>query len=157
DTKNNGSAAQAQDISGIAGVLGYLDASGGPTEAWFAVHLTAGQTYSFPTSTPAVGGPGLYTNGLIPHIELYDASGGTLLASGTKLAHGRNETISFTSPASGVSLIRITSQGGTSGECFLDPAGEPPLVPTRSTPAGPPPGGRTAPSSLAASVSVVLV
>jgi hypothetical protein len=125
DTKNNAAAAQAQDISGTAGVLGYLDASQGPAAEWFAVQLTAGQSYSFPTSTPNIGGPGLYTNELIPQIDLYDASGSTLLASGTTLADGRNQTITFTPATSGTYLIRLTSQGGTSGEFFLDPAGAP--------------------------------
>jgi hypothetical protein len=96
-------------------VLGYLDASAGSTESWFAVQLKAGQTYTFPTSTPAVGGPGLYTNALIPHIELYDASGTTLLASGTKLADGRNESITFTPSAKLVELAG-GEQPGVAGE-----------------------------------------
>jgi sugar lactone lactonase YvrE/subtilisin-like proprotein convertase family protein len=86
---------------------------------FYRVALAAGQTATFTTSTPG-DGPGQPVNALAPHIELYDASL-TLLTGGKVLADGRNETITFTAPATSVYYIKLDSKNFTQGDYVLDP------------------------------------
>ncbi|MGE0103128.1 MAG: beta strand repeat-containing protein [Blastocatellales bacterium] len=85
---------------------------------WYS--LTAAQgVLRFETSTPA-DGPGEFVNILNPHIDLYDSTGTSLIASGAPLGDGRNEAINATGLTTGATyLVRVTSEGGTSGEYFL--------------------------------------
>jgi hypothetical protein len=86
---------------------------------FYKVTLAAGQMVSFSTSTPG-DGPGEFVNTLDPHIALYDPSQ-TLVASGTALADGRNERITYTAPAAGTYYFQVSSDNGTQGEYVLDP------------------------------------
>jgi hypothetical protein len=93
-----------------------------PPVDWYSVTVIDGQLM-FETSTPA-DGPGDFVNTLDPHIELYDSTGTTLIATGVPLADGRNESINVSGlPASATYLLRVTSEGDTSGEYFLSGRG----------------------------------
>jgi hypothetical protein len=131
DTEPNGTFATAQDITGTVGPLGYIEAA---DQDWYKVTVTAGQTLTFITSTPSDDPAGQFPNTLSPHIQLYDPSG-NLVATGTKLADGRNETITYTALVSGAYRILATGDNGSRGEYFLDP------VETDSTSLPPPDRG----------------
>jgi streptogramin lyase len=81
--------------------------------------LSAGQTVTFSTSTPG-DGPGQPANRLDPHLELYNPTQ-ALVASGTVLADGRNEAITYTVPASGTYYVKVSAQNSTEGDYVLDP------------------------------------
>jgi len=85
---------------------------------WYSITVIHG-TLQFETSTPA-DGPGEFVNTLDPHIELYDSTGTTLIATGAPLGDGRNESINVSGlPAPATYLVRVTGEGGTGGEYFL--------------------------------------
>ena len=85
---------------------------------WYSVTVIDGRL-RFETSTPG-DGPGEFVNTLDPHIELFDSTGATLLATGEPLEDGRNESINVSGlPAPATYLVRVTGEGGTSGEYFL--------------------------------------
>jgi hypothetical protein len=87
-------------------------------EDWFRVTTLSG-LLQFETSTPA-DGPGEFVNTLDPHIEVYDGTGTTLLATGSPLEDGRNESISISGlPAPATYLVHVTGEGITRGEYFL--------------------------------------
>ena len=95
-----------------------------PPDDWYSVTVIDGRL-KFETSTPA-DGPGEFVNTLDPHIELYDSAGTTLIATGAPLEDGRNESINVSGlPAPATYLLRVTSEGDTSGEYFLG-TGSPP-------------------------------
>jgi hypothetical protein len=144
DREANGTSATAQNFDGVVGSLGYVS---GSDEDWYSVTLTAGTVYAFPTITPG-DGPGEFVNTLDPHIELYDSSGTMLILSGTTQGDGRNEQITFTPANSGLYLIRVTAEGGTSGEYFLDPA-----VATEGAPAAAAPAPALASEPVGAALS----
>jgi hypothetical protein len=88
------------------------------SDDWYSVTLGAGHTtLLIETSTPS-DGPGEFVNTLNPHIELYSPAN-VLIASGTPLADGRNESIAGHLLTPGTYGIRITGEGGTTGEYFL--------------------------------------
>ncbi len=85
---------------------------------WYAINVpTAGSALILATSTPA-DGPGEFENTLSPHIQLFSPSG-SLVATGTVGADGRNETIDYTPPVSGAYEIDVTSKSSTTGEYVL--------------------------------------
>ena len=91
---------------------------GQANEDWYSITVIQG-LLTFETSTPA-GGPGEFVNTLDPHIELYDSTGATLIATGAPLADGRNESINVSGLAAPATyLVRVTGEGGTRGEYFL--------------------------------------
>src|SRR5262245_842730 len=91
---------------------------GRANEDWYSITVISGRL-QFETSTPA-DGPGEFVNTLDPHIELYDSTGATLLASGEPLEDGRNESINVSGlPAPATYLVRVTGEGDTKGEYFL--------------------------------------
>jgi hypothetical protein len=93
-------------------------------EDWYSVAVIQGRL-QFETSTPG-DGTGEFVNTLDPHIELYDGTGSTLIATGAPLEDGRNESINVSGlPAPATYLVRVTSEGATSGEYFLG-TGAPP-------------------------------
>jgi hypothetical protein len=95
-----------------------------PGDDWYSVTVIQG-LLQFETSTPG-DGPGEFVNTLDPHIELYDSTGTTLIATGAPLNDGRNESINVSGlPAPATYLVRVTSEGDTSGEYFLG-TGAPP-------------------------------
>jgi hypothetical protein len=115
DIEDNSSQATAQNLDATGGALGAL---AGSDQDWYAVNLTFGYKLHLATTTPA-DGPGLSSNTLDPHIQLYDASG-NLLVSGTTLADGRNEALDYIVASSGGTyFIRITAEHATQGEYFL--------------------------------------
>jgi sugar lactone lactonase YvrE len=115
---------------------------------FYKVTLAAGQTITFSTSTPG-DGPGEFTNALDPHLELYDPSQ-TLLASGTVLADGRNEQITYTASAAGTYYVKVSRDNFSEGEYVLDPEevsrGGGSLLP--SVPLSPPIAGGKGPTGL---------
>jgi hypothetical protein len=95
-----------------------------PGDDWYSITVIQG-LLQFETSTPG-DGPGEFVNTLDPHIELYDSTGTTLIATGAPLNDGRNESITVSGlPAPATYLVRVTSEGDTSGEYFLG-TGAPP-------------------------------
>jgi hypothetical protein len=86
-------------------------------EDWYSIGVNAGDNLVFSTRTPA-DGAGEFVNLLDPHIELYDPSG-ALVASGTPLADGRNEQITYKALTAGRYRIRVVSQNGVAGEYVL--------------------------------------
>jgi subtilisin family serine protease len=118
DTEANDSGSQAQDISKTGGALGSIATSGDAD--YYSVTLGAGATLNLSTTTPG-GGVGAFVNTLSPHISVYDANG-NLVASGVKLADGRNESLAFKSAKGGTYSIRVTGDAGSTGEYFLSKA-----------------------------------
>jgi hypothetical protein len=90
-----------------------------PASDWYSVTALGGATLNLLTTTPG-DGLGQPANGLDPHIELYGPDGAFITAGNPAQ---RNEAISYTVPAGpgGIYRIRVTAQGGTTGEYFLDP------------------------------------
>ncbi|MGH9939787.1 MAG: hypothetical protein ACREAM_26405, partial [Blastocatellia bacterium] len=96
-----------------------------PVDDWYSITVIDGHL-QFETSTPA-DGPGEFVNTLDPHIELFDSTGATLIATGAPHEDGRNETINVSGLAAPATyLVRVTSEGDTRGEYFLG-AGIPPF------------------------------
>jgi hypothetical protein len=89
-----------------------------PVEDWYKVTLPQYYVLRLTTSTPS-DRPGQFHNTLNPHVDVFDSSS-NLLASGTKLADGRNEALGFTAPVAGTYFIRVRGQNGTIGEYFLN-------------------------------------
>jgi hypothetical protein len=89
------------------------------TADWYKFTLPGDRSaVQIDTSTFA-DGPGEPVNTLDPHIELYDASD-HLIATGSVLADGRNETIRATGLVPGATYyIRVTTQNNTTGEYVL--------------------------------------
>jgi hypothetical protein len=89
------------------------------TADWYKFTLPGDRSaVQFDTSTPG-DGPGEFVNTLDPHIELYDAAG-NLIASGSALADGRNETIRATGLTPGATYyVRVTTENNTTGEYVL--------------------------------------
>lgn len=87
---------------------------------WYSVTLVGDQTsLQVETRTPG-DGAGEIRNTLNPRIEVYNASGTTLIASGTPLADGRNEKILVTGLTPGATYqVRIFGEGGTVGEYYM--------------------------------------
>ena len=88
-----------------------------PADDWYSISSNGSDPIVLETSTPA-DGPLEPVNTLNPHIELYNATGNSLLASGGVLGDGRNESISSAQPA-GTYRVRVSAEGGTIGEYFL--------------------------------------
>jgi hypothetical protein len=89
------------------------------TADWYKFTLPSGSTaVQLDTSTFA-DGSGEFVNTLDPHIELYDAND-HLIATGTPLADGRNETIRATGLTPGATYyVRVTTENNTTGEYVL--------------------------------------
>ena len=95
-----------------------------PVDDWYSITVIHGRL-KFETRTPA-DGTGEFVNTLDPHIELYDSTGATLIATGEPLDDERNERINVSGlPAPATYLVRVTSEGDTRGEYFLG-TGAPP-------------------------------
>ncbi|MEX2139655.1 MAG: S8 family serine peptidase [Pirellulales bacterium] len=80
---------------------------------WYSVTVTDGHVITVETRTPS-DGPHQFINNLNP--TLY-ASSGALIASGTPLSDGRNESITIST--AGTWLIRVTGEARTVGEYIL--------------------------------------
>jgi len=116
DLESNDDAARAQRLHRVVlGAIGSGDAD------WYRVSVNAGDNIVLNTTTPS-DGPGEFANTLNPHIELYDPNS-ILVASGTVLADGRNETLSYTAIVSGDYFGKVTGESNTTGEYVLQQEG----------------------------------
>ena len=97
------------------------DGGGFADQDWYSISVQTGDSLVLTTSTPG-DGPGEFVNLFDPKLELYDPSG-VLVASGTALADGRNETINYTALGSGQYRVHITADAGTLGEYLLTTSG----------------------------------
>jgi len=118
DLESNDTIATAQPLGGGGIVLGAIrNGVAGSDADWSSFVATAGDNLTLGTTTPS-DGPGEFSNTLNPHIELYD-SNGNLVASGTALADGRNETLNYTALVTGHYFGRVTGESNTAGEYVL--------------------------------------
>ncbi|MFL5329083.1 MAG: M36 family metallopeptidase [Gemmataceae bacterium] len=87
---------------------------------WYSVTLPAGITgLTLKTSTPG-DGAGEFVNTLDPAIRLYNANGSSLLASGTPLPDGRNESLTNYNLTPGSTyLVQISGAALSRGEYFF--------------------------------------
>ncbi len=90
---------------------------GAPKDDWYSIDVQAGQALYLQTSTPSDQG-GQFLNTASLEISLYDTYG-NLVAQGTKMADGRNESLFFNAPVSGEYRIDISEDPGGAGEYFL--------------------------------------
>jgi Bacterial pre-peptidase C-terminal domain len=122
ELESNDTAATAQPLGGSGVVLGAIGNGVAASDGdWYSFSVNAGDNLVLDTTTPS-DGPGEFLNTLNPHIELYDPSA-NLVASGTALADGRNESLSYTALVSGTYLGRVTGESGTTGEYVLQEQG----------------------------------
>jgi hypothetical protein len=118
DVDPNGTFATAQSLATAStGALGNITGGATPIDDWYSFSITGEQSLNLTTYTPA-DGSGQFVNSLAPKIELYNASN-QLVASGTVLADGRNESLSLVINGSGTYRARVTAKNSTSGEYFL--------------------------------------
>ena len=103
--------------------LGYVAGLGGDglggaaKDDWYAIDIGAGNELDLQSYTPSDAG-GQFPNTASLEISVYDTFG-NLVATGTKLADGRNEFLKFTAPISGQYHVQITEDAGGAGEYFL--------------------------------------
>jgi murein DD-endopeptidase MepM/ murein hydrolase activator NlpD len=99
-----------------------------PAPDWYQITLAATQTgLQLETATPG-GGPGEPVNLVSPQIQLYDSSL-TLLATGSLLPDGRNQSLTATGLTPGTTYyIQVSSADNNGGDYFLGLA-----VPTTTT------------------------
>jgi hypothetical protein len=130
DLESNDTVATAQPLGGSGIVLGAIGNGVAASDAdWYSFSVNAGDNLVLDTTTPS-DGPGEFPNTLNPHIELYDPSA-NLVATGTALADGRNESLFYTALVSGTYLGRVTGESGTTGEYVLQEQGATGNSPTR--------------------------
>jgi Bacterial pre-peptidase C-terminal domain/Bacterial Ig-like domain len=116
DGKGNSSSSSAQDLTGTAGALGALSTSSATD--WYKFVPNASQTsLSLQTATP-LAGPSQTINTLKLQIQLYDSSI-TLVASGTYLPDGNNQTLSAPGLTAGATYFIKVSEVTGQGEYFL--------------------------------------
>jgi methionine-rich copper-binding protein CopC len=84
---------------------------------WYSVNVAAGNSLTLTSSTPSDQG-NQFPNDASVNIGLYDTFG-NLVATGTVLPDGRNETLKYTAPISGTYYIHVFNNPGNSGEYFL--------------------------------------
>ena len=115
------------DVYGFASGLAGDGLGGGAKDDYYSVNVLAGQSLDLQTSTPSDQG-GQFLNTASLEINLYDPLG-NLVATGVKLADGRNEFLDFTAALTGQYTIEISEDPGGAGEYYLS-------VNTASYPAG---------------------
>jgi hypothetical protein len=113
DAKTNAAFSTAQDVTGSAAVLGAAGVSGAD---WYKFTVGSTQTsVLLQTSTP-LGGPSQPLNLLNPNIQLYNSSN-VLLATGSLLPDGRNQTLLATGLTPGATyFFSVASANGSPGE-----------------------------------------
>jgi protocatechuate 3,4-dioxygenase beta subunit/methionine-rich copper-binding protein CopC len=84
---------------------------------WYSIDVAAGNSLFLQSSTPSDQG-GQFPNDVSVNIELYDTFG-NLVASGTVLPDGRNESLFFNAPVTGQYYIHVFNNPGSSGEYYL--------------------------------------
>jgi hypothetical protein len=119
DGKLNSSFSTAQDLTSTTGAVGDLVSY--PAPDWYKVTLASGpaqNSLQLETRVP-LGGPSQAINKLNPSIMLFNASG-TMIATGSVLADGRNQALLATNLTPGATYyIEVTSANGATGEYFL--------------------------------------
>jgi protocatechuate 3,4-dioxygenase beta subunit len=85
---------------------------------WYTINVGAGNTLSLQSYTPSNQGGEFENTHASINIQVYDTFG-NLVATGTKLADGVNESLSYKAPLSGQYHIRVYNDPGTFGEYFL--------------------------------------
>ena len=103
--------------TGYVSGVGADGLGGTPPADWYTVNVQAGQSLYLQTSTPSDQG-GEFPNTASLELGLYDTFG-NLVATGTKVADGRNEALFFNAPISGAYHIEVTEDPGGQGEYFL--------------------------------------
>ena len=103
--------------TGYVSGVGADGLGGAPLDDWYTVNVQAGQALYLQSSTPSDQG-GQFPNTASLEISLYDTFG-NLVAQGTKLPDGRNESLFFNAPISGDYHIEISEDPGGAGEYFL--------------------------------------
>jgi len=102
---------------GLVAGLGGDGLGGAPKDDWYTVNVQAGQQLYLQSSTPSDQG-GQFPNTASLEISLYDTFG-NLVATGTKLADGRNEALFYNAPVSGQYHIEVSEDPGGQGEYYL--------------------------------------
>jgi len=104
--------------AGTATVATVTPGAPGPVD-WYLASLSSSlNALQVETRTP-LGGPSQAINSLIPSIQLYNSSD-TLIASGTLLGDGRNQSLLATGLTPGAAYyVKVTSANGAAGEYFL--------------------------------------
>jgi hypothetical protein len=116
DTRTNGTFGSAQDVTFAQGALGALNATSADL---YRVTLFGSQNALLIQTATPLGGPGQVLNTLNPSIQLYDASD-TLVATGTPIADGRNQSILATGlTPSATYYVNVTAANSVSGEYFV--------------------------------------
>ncbi len=105
------------NTEGYVSGLGGDGLGGAPPDDWYSVNVQAGNSLYLQSSTPSDQG-GEFPNTASLEIELFDTYG-NLVATGTKLADGRNEALFFNAPVSGQYYIEVSEDPGGAGEYFL--------------------------------------
>ena len=85
---------------------------------WYTINVGAGNTLSLQSYTPSTQGGEYENTNVVVDIQLYDMFG-NLVASGTRNADGRNETLTYKATIGGQYHILVYNDPGTSGEYFL--------------------------------------
>lgn len=113
-----------------------LEELGDPGD-YYTIEVNSGDALDFETFTPA-GGTLQFVNDLDPALELYDETG-TLVASDSGTADGRNALLSHVAGSTGAYTIRVFGESSPGGEYFLQisgaTGGNPAPEVTSSTPA----------------------
>jgi hypothetical protein len=84
---------------------------------WYSINVAAGNSLSLQSYTPSDQG-GQFPNNTSVNLELYDTFG-NLVATGTVLADGRNESLFYNAPITGQYRVHVFNNPGSSGEYFL--------------------------------------
>jgi len=79
---------------------------------WYDVAVNAGDALVFRTTTPS--------ETLDPALELFSPGGASLATNSNGAGDGRNARIAYTATETGVYRVRVSAEGGTSGDYFLD-------------------------------------
>ncbi len=85
---------------------------------WYSVNVaSAGTSLAFSTTTPG-DGSGQFGNLANLQLQIFDPNG-NLVASGTKLADGRNETVNYQALTTGQYRVEVSPLNGSTGEYVL--------------------------------------
>ena len=90
---------------------------GTPADDWYSVNIQASQSLLLQSSSPSDQG-NEFPNTASLEISLFDTYG-NLVAVGSKLADGRNESLFFNSPIAGQYHIEVSEDPGGAGEYYL--------------------------------------
>jgi hypothetical protein len=84
---------------------------------WYSINVAAGNSLYLQSYTPSDQG-GQFPNTASVNLELYDTFG-NLVATGSVLGDGRNESIFFNAPITGQYFVHVFNNPGSAGEYYL--------------------------------------